>query len=180
MARQRILAGQRITNLAANLIITYLRNLRKHTLIFGILRCDIIELIWYDIILRQWNDNISLHGWIKQTVINWLDQSGCTLYFSWRLTPNLVGRSALQFYQRDLWKCPMNIFLTFLKRTKKGTWQKNIPIKQKQKHFKWTILLSLLFSPSCMYSRSHTIIKGNFLVLQLGRAHSSKTCSFAI
>ena len=123
-----------------------------------------IELMWYDIILVQWNDNISFHGWIKQTVINWLDQSGCTLCFSWRyiLADALAGRSALQFYRRDLWMSRVKIFLTFLKRTRKGTWQK------KQKHFKRPILLSIILSPPCIYSRSYTIIKGNFLLLQLG------------
>ena len=41
---------------------------------------------------------------IKWIVIIWLDQSGCTLYFRFKLTPasNLAGRIALQFYQRFL------------------------------------------------------------------------------
>ena len=54
-----------------------------------------IPVKWYDIISPQWNDIISLHGLncpIKYTVIIWLDQSGCTLYFSWRLASNLSGR----------------------------------------------------------------------------------------
>ena len=47
-------------------------------------------------------DKIELNCPIKKIVIIWLDQSGCTLYFSWRLASNLAGRIALQFYQRFL------------------------------------------------------------------------------
>ena len=64
-----------------------------------------IPVKWYNIISLLWNDIISLHGLncpIKQTVIIWLDQLGCTLYFCWRLASNLAGRTALQFYQRFL------------------------------------------------------------------------------
>jgi len=45
-----------------------------------------IPVKWYIISLR-WNDVISLQGLncpIKYLFINGLDQSGCTLYFSWR------------------------------------------------------------------------------------------------
>ena len=59
---------------------------------------------WLKMIPVKWNDIISLHGLncpIKQTVIIWLDQSGCTLYFSWSLESNLAGRIVLQFYQRN-------------------------------------------------------------------------------
>ena len=39
---------------------------------------------------------------IKWIVIFWLDQSGCTLYFSCRLASTLAGKIALQSYQRFL------------------------------------------------------------------------------
>ena len=51
----------------------------------------------YHITSQVWIDSP-----IKQIVTIWLDQSGCTLYFSWRLASNLAGRIALQFYQRFL------------------------------------------------------------------------------
>ena len=64
-----------------------------------------IPVKWYDII--SLSEMISYHFTglncpIKSIVIIWLDQSGCTSYFSWRLASNLAGRIALQFYQRFL------------------------------------------------------------------------------
>ena len=52
---------------------------------------NMIPVKWYDIISRS--EMISYHFTglncpIKQILIVWLDQSGCTLYFSWRLASN--------------------------------------------------------------------------------------------
>ena len=64
-----------------------------------------IPVKWYDII--QMSEMISYHFTglncpIKEIVWIWLDQWGCTLYFSWSLASNLAGRIALQFFQRFL------------------------------------------------------------------------------
>ena len=92
-----------------------------------------IPVKWYDIISLQWNDVISLHGLncpIKSTLIIWLDQSSCTLYFSWRLAPgvkfggkNCFAVLSTEWLLQDSWMSPMKIFLSFSKRTKTRTRQ---------------------------------------------------------
>ena len=95
-----------------------------------------IPVKWYDIISLQWNDIISLHGLnclIKWPVIIWLDQSDCTLYFSWCLAPGVkfVGKICFAVLSKwplqDLWMSPMKIFLSFSKRTKRRTRQEKLP-----------------------------------------------------
>ena len=82
---------------------------------FYYILCVDISVIkpWIKMIPVKWNDIVSLSEMIsyhftglncpiKQIAIIWLDQSGCTLYFSWRPASNLAGRIALQFYRRFL------------------------------------------------------------------------------
>ena len=95
---------------------------------------DTREVIWYHFIAVKWYITSQMNCPIIWTVIIWLDQSGCTLYFRWRLAPGVKfsGKNCFAVLSsiwplQDLWMSPMKIFLSFSRRTKTRTRQEKLP-----------------------------------------------------
>ena len=134
---------------------------------------DTREVIWYHFTAVKWYHITSRFELSNQIDCN--DLVGpIGLHVIFQLTPavkfggkNCFAVLSTKWPLQDLWMSPMKIFLSLSKRKKTRTRQEKLFDRIKlQEHFKRTIRLT--FPSFLFYLHSYTIIKCNFLVLQLG------------